>query len=230
MDMDAGLRKQLESRFDAGLENVRISRGASARALTRAVAADACAIGNCIFFAPGAYRPHTADGFELLAHEVAHILQQRIGAPVAANSAEIEAEAREAGRAVARGARWRVTSADLPYALRCAASLKPGSSTIKIDSYPTVKAPTVAGGKVHFKVGNSLKATGSVMLTGSHPASGWKLGFLQAEWAETNWLYYRGQHDAEDSERDEQVHGERVSCQRSESSPRLNAVREQIAA
>jgi hypothetical protein len=36
-------------------------------------------------------------------------------------------------------------------------------------------------------------------LTGSQPAVGWTLGFIQAEWVDTNWLYYRGEHNNDGS-------------------------------
>ena len=49
-------------------------------ALARAVSARAFTVGSDIFFAPGEYQPGTRDGDELIAHEVAHVVQQR-GAP-----------------------------------------------------------------------------------------------------------------------------------------------------
>ena len=52
----------------------------TAAALTNAVSARAFATGNDIFFAQGEYQPGSAAGGELIAHEVAHVVQQR-GAP-----------------------------------------------------------------------------------------------------------------------------------------------------
>ena len=75
-----------------------------------------------------------------------------------------------------------------------AAVLKPGSSRIHFGAYPKVKTPTVTHGKARFK-SSSIKATGSVTLTGSQPADGWALGFIQVEWVDTNWLYYRGRQN-----------------------------------
>ena len=80
-----------------------------------------------------------------------------------------------------------------------AAVLKPGSSHIKFprfpDGFPKALRPTVTGGRAHFEC-SEIKATGSVMLTGSHPgAAGWALGFIQVEWVDTNWLYYRGRQN-----------------------------------
>ena len=45
----------------------------------RAVGARAFTVGTDIYFAAGAFRPGTRDGLWLLAHEVAHVLQQSLG-------------------------------------------------------------------------------------------------------------------------------------------------------
>jgi hypothetical protein len=77
-----------------------------------------------------------------------------------------------------------------------AAVLKPGSSHIKFNAFPKVSLPTVkvGTGKAQFEC-SSIEATGSVTLTGSQPAAGWALGFIQVEWVDTNWLYYRGRQN-----------------------------------
>jgi hypothetical protein len=75
-----------------------------------------------------------------------------------------------------------------------AAVLKPGSSHITPGAFPKVSKPTVTGGRARFEC-SEIKATGSVTLTGSQPAAGWALGFIQVEWVDTNWLYYRGRQN-----------------------------------
>jgi len=75
-----------------------------------------------------------------------------------------------------------------------AAALKPGSSRIQFKSFPKVSKPTVDHGTVSFEC-SSIEATGSVILTGSQPAADWALGFIQVEWVDTNWLYYRGRQN-----------------------------------
>jgi hypothetical protein len=45
------------------------------------VSARAFTVGSDIFFSPGKYEPHTPAGAELIAHEAAHVVQQR-GAPL----------------------------------------------------------------------------------------------------------------------------------------------------
>jgi len=49
----------------------------------RAFGATALAVGSDIYFRDGAFAPHTPDGLRILAHEVAHVVQQHRG-PVAA--------------------------------------------------------------------------------------------------------------------------------------------------
>ena len=52
----------------------------TADSLTRSVSARSPPARD-IFFAPGEYQPHSATGRELIAHEVAHVVQQ-LGAPM----------------------------------------------------------------------------------------------------------------------------------------------------
>ena len=63
-----------------GLDDVRIHTGEGAAAMARAVSARAFTVGSDIYFGRGEYNPGTADGNALIAHEVAHTIQQR-GAP-----------------------------------------------------------------------------------------------------------------------------------------------------
>jgi Domain of unknown function (DUF4157) len=62
------------------LSDVRVHTGATADALNTAVAARAFATGTDVYFAQGEYKPNTTDGDRLIAHELAHVVQQR-GAP-----------------------------------------------------------------------------------------------------------------------------------------------------
>jgi hypothetical protein len=82
-----GAGQALDSRMTDHLEpslgtlgDVRVHTGDGAAALARAVSARAFTVGSDIFFGDGEYRPGTSDGNQLIAHEVAHVAQQR-GAP-----------------------------------------------------------------------------------------------------------------------------------------------------
>ena len=103
--LDRSLSRRLESAGGGGLDDVRVHVGQQAEQLARAVQARAFTVGNDIFFGAGEYRPGTADGDQLIAHEVAHVAQQR-GAPaggpltvsVPGDALEREAEAFARGR------------------------------------------------------------------------------------------------------------------------------------
>ena len=78
--LDAQVAGRLEPALGESLADVRVHTGESAAALARAVSARAFTVGNDIFFGAGEYRPGMRDGNQLIAHEVAHTIQQR-GAP-----------------------------------------------------------------------------------------------------------------------------------------------------
>jgi hypothetical protein len=78
--LDRSVSSALAPVMGTSLEGVRVHTGEGAAALARAVTARAFTVGNDIYFARGEYRPGTSDGNQLIAHEVAHTIQQR-GAP-----------------------------------------------------------------------------------------------------------------------------------------------------
>lgn len=91
-----GLRDRLECFFAADFSKVRLHTDTDLSALGAA----ACACGNDIYFAPGAYDPQCANGLAVLAHELTHVVQQRhmtdlarTNQPVVLDDAELEFEA-----------------------------------------------------------------------------------------------------------------------------------------
>ena len=78
--LERSLSQRLEGAAGSTLDDVRVHVGPQAELLSRAVEARAFTVGSDIFFGAGEYRPGTADGDRLIAHEVAHVAQQR-GAP-----------------------------------------------------------------------------------------------------------------------------------------------------
>jgi Domain of unknown function (DUF4157) len=78
--LEHSLSRRLESAAGDTLDDVRVHVGPQADVLARAVEARAFTVGSDIFFGAGEYRPGTPDGDQLIAHEVAHVAQQR-GAP-----------------------------------------------------------------------------------------------------------------------------------------------------
>jgi hypothetical protein len=78
--LDVGLARNLGQAYGDSLNDVRVHTDEHAAALARAVSARAFAVGSDIFFGAGEYNPRTAEGTKLIAHEAAHVIQQR-GAP-----------------------------------------------------------------------------------------------------------------------------------------------------
>lgn len=78
--LHSDLAATLSSSYGDPLNDVSVHTGPSADSLARAVSARAFTVGSDIFFASGEYNPATPSGQELIAHEVAHVVQQR-GAP-----------------------------------------------------------------------------------------------------------------------------------------------------
>jgi hypothetical protein len=74
--MRKALRDDMESAFDADFSGVRIYASASAASLSQDLNAHAFTYGKDIFFNTGEYRPDTALGRRLIAHELTHVLQQ----------------------------------------------------------------------------------------------------------------------------------------------------------
>jgi hypothetical protein len=119
--LDRELRARLERLFHTELARVRVHTGEPAAHLTRSIGASAFAHGENVFFKPGQYAPNTNDGMWLLAHELAHVIQQRggmrpIGSPGRPHGAShLEAEASLAASRVVAGMPASVApSADCP--------------------------------------------------------------------------------------------------------------------
>jgi len=78
--LDSVTRSSMEDGFAHNFGQVRIHTGPAAAASARAVKANAYTVGNHIVFDTGQYAPMTQRGKKLLAHELAHTLQQGNGA------------------------------------------------------------------------------------------------------------------------------------------------------
>jgi hypothetical protein len=105
VDLPSPIRAQAERAFGRSLEDVRVHSDAAAAA---SLGARAFAVGRDIAFAPGEFRPGTLAGDALIAHEVAHVLQQEPAGGVAAGALAAEADATRAAAAVVLGGRASV--------------------------------------------------------------------------------------------------------------------------
>jgi hypothetical protein len=75
--LDPGVHARVAPALGDGLEDVRVHDGPEAAGLARAVDARAFTVGGDVFFGEGEHRPGTAEGDGLIAHELAHVVQQR---------------------------------------------------------------------------------------------------------------------------------------------------------
>lgn len=78
--LDSRARERLAPHVGDPLDDVRVHTDPTADTLARSVSARAFTTGTDVYFAAGEYRPGSADGDSLLAHELTHVAQQR-GAP-----------------------------------------------------------------------------------------------------------------------------------------------------
>lgn len=78
--LDDGVREGMEPHFGVDLSGVRVHADGRGDSLSRSVQADAFTTGTDIFFRSGRYSLDSGDGRKLLAHELAHVVQQASGA------------------------------------------------------------------------------------------------------------------------------------------------------
>src|SRR5215210_1907161 len=84
--LDPDARASMESRLGHDFSRVQVHTDARAVVSARAVDAQAYTVGRDIVFAAGQYAPKTTKGRRLLAHELAHVMQQRPDASTAGTS------------------------------------------------------------------------------------------------------------------------------------------------
>jgi hypothetical protein len=77
-----GVRDYMEPRFGADLSGVRVHTGSEASGLSRAISAQAFTHGQDIYVGEGKYDPGSTAGKRLLAHELAHTIQQSGAQPL----------------------------------------------------------------------------------------------------------------------------------------------------
>lgn len=109
--LDAATRAFMEPRFGYDFSRTRVHIGGPAARSASAVNARAYTVGERLVFAEGQYQPRAASGQQLIAHELAHVVQQsraRALAPQRAISEPGDAseqEAESAARTVTNGGR-----------------------------------------------------------------------------------------------------------------------------
>ncbi|HXM57299.1 MAG TPA: DUF4157 domain-containing protein [Candidatus Dormibacteraeota bacterium] len=77
--IEPGARSFLEERMGQDFSDVRIHTGGKADESARSISAQAYTVGTDVVFRSGAYQPDTPSGRHVLAHELAHVVQQKSG-------------------------------------------------------------------------------------------------------------------------------------------------------
>lgn len=108
--IDSATAGAIGGAFGADLSDVRVHRDSS---VVGGMGARAMAIGRDVAFAPGQYEPGTVVGDALIAHELAHVVQQATPGAATADTATLERDADSAAMG-AIAARWSGGSARAP--------------------------------------------------------------------------------------------------------------------
>ncbi len=113
--IDAGVRALMESRLGADFSGVRVHIDRQAAASASAVDAAAYTVGRHIVFGADQYAPATGGGRQLIAHELAHVVQQgdENARPPERISSEYDGGEREADRIAAQAEAGRARSASI---------------------------------------------------------------------------------------------------------------------
>jgi len=108
--LDEATRRSMEAGLGHDFSNVRVHVDEQADAAARSLGASAYTVGNEIVFAAGKYDPNSAAGKQRIAHELTHVVQQRLNHGHTTSAAH-EAEAHHAGARVASGQGMTVAQA-----------------------------------------------------------------------------------------------------------------------
>lgn len=128
LPLDAATREAMEPRFGYSFSDVRVHADEQAAKSAAAVGARAYTVGNHVVFGAGRYVPDLSEGRRLLAHELAHVVQQsrsdlvavRPSLAVGPVDAPEEREADAAANAALRGGAATVSPAAGAFVRRAA--------------------------------------------------------------------------------------------------------------
>lgn len=131
-NMDNDTQSFMQSRFGADFSNVKIHTDNEAVRMSRELNAKAFTKGNDIYFNEGQYQPDSESGKHLLAHELAHVVQQNNGHAVGIQRMAACPSSLKASDSVPKG--WKVYNGN-PSVFHC------GYRGILEDRTPTTTDP-----------------------------------------------------------------------------------------
>jgi len=167
--LPAHLQRQFEGSLGADLSSVRVHTGSESAEAAHAVGAKAYTVGQDIHFAAGKYQPDDAFGMHLLAHEVAHTVQQSGGAQRRQHKLEVSApqdaaehEADRAADAMVRGAPAQVSGASgAQRVARIATEYSKDDDLKKLPPAPSFQAADGSFAAMAKAVAESMKGDGT---------------------------------------------------------------------
>jgi outer membrane protein OmpA-like peptidoglycan-associated protein len=109
--LDHGTREFMERRFGHDFGRVRVHTDSAAASSAKLAGAQAYTVGNNVVFGSGLYNPGSPSGRQLLAHELAHVVQQNKSVGATAQAPDYESEASRASHQIAQGERASVALA-----------------------------------------------------------------------------------------------------------------------
>jgi hypothetical protein len=157
--LESTTRDDMQHRFGRDFSGVRVHTDPRAAESARAVDAHAYTVGQHIVFDHGRYQPHSSSGRHLLAHELAHTVQQhgmqRTGGPIeAAETPRYRALEREANRAAtAAMALPALSSSTAAPALAPALTPAPAPMLSRLPSPSPAPSPPTGKSKVTYTTG-----------------------------------------------------------------------------
>jgi hypothetical protein len=185
--LDGGVKSRMESAFGQSFGDVRVHADARGAEMSEGLRARAFTVGEDVAFGAGEYRPGTMVGDALIAHELAHVVQQRgVGAATdpatkatgAQSGLEEDADRAAVGAVVstwsgARRGLAKVAGSVLP-------SLKSGLRLQRCKSEPSPIPPPVKGQTYEEWLRTFPGFNGNRDIVGAAPADlrGWIVGDL----------------------------------------------------
>jgi hypothetical protein len=204
--LDSATRAFMEPRFGHDFSKVRVHAGGGAEESARSVNALAYTVGRHLVFGAGQYSPSTPAGQRLIAHELAHVVQQGTIEPgprqainVGPPGDEFERNADEAASTihspqVARSpGRWKAAP-DSGNKLRRAVTIPQDSVDFKAAKQPHNDLNNPGIGLVFAVTDKPIRFEGTAKAECGQGgnASGFELGIVQIETSETNQMVYEG--------------------------------------
>jgi hypothetical protein len=164
--LETGVRGEMERRFQHDFGAVRVHTDPAATASADAMRAHAYTVGEHVVFAPGQYEPRGDAGRRLLAHELAHVVQQRRPAGGRFDESAAERDARDAAHMVASDGTPTVREAVGVGTLQRDPATSSGNTSVSgqtATTTPAVRSSVVRDGETYAF---SLSVEGSRVATG----------------------------------------------------------------